>query len=346
MPQSKFEPDLPPDVRVTRGMRTSLIHQSNAAQWQVSDLEEQVKEEDQTDLPEGDVDQKQTQEIIEVSSDSPDEEQQKMVAAVSRRVAEGGAVVPFTPSNGSSHWFVRFLTYVFLLASLGVTYDYKSHSAPIGFCDTNKDTNAALESTRQYWTAVEACNMENRTLLYSSATNGDETQCPLLLPVPHPDTCTPCPKHAICSQHTVTCEAGYLVRPHPLLSFLPRPSTSTSTSWAFPSKWDADFSVDYIWQGISKVADGLPGLGPIAFPPRCIEDPKRKRHIGVLGKAVESLLSQERGRRVCAGVKSTENQISEADEARLWGVDVDTLRDIMKRKTAVSVFLVLSSCQC
>jgi hypothetical protein len=341
MPRSKFEPELPPNIRVTRAMRTSFIHQNNAAQFHMPDVAEQMKEEyDPTDMLEGE--EPKEPEIIEVSSDSPDEqrEQRKMVAAVSRRIAEGGAVVPLTPSKGSSHWFLRLLVSVFLMTTLGVTYDYKLQSAPIGFCDTGKDTNLALEASRSHWAAVEACNKENRTLLHPSGI--DETACPLLYPIPHPDACTSCPKHATCSQHTATCETGYLVRPHPLLSFLPRPSTSTSTSWAFPGKWDADFSVDYVWQAIGVAADGLPGLGPVAFPPRCVEDPKRKRHIGVLGKAVESLLGQERGRRVCAGVLPNQGQkdMNEADEAKLWGVDVDTLRDAMKRKTAVSIHSV------
>jgi Man1-Src1p-C-terminal domain len=347
VPQSKFEPDLPPNIRVTRGMRTSLIHQNTAAQLHGPSIAEPMKEEGHLDdFPQGEESNHSTQEVIEVSSDSPDEgkEQERMVAAASRRIKEGDAVVAFTTSNGSSRWFLRFLTSVCLLVAIGVTYDYKTHSAPIGFCDTGKDTNAALESGRQYWAAVESCNKENRSVLYSPDMDSDGTPCPLLNPVPRPDNCTPCPKHATCSQHTVACETGYVVRPHPLLSFLPRPSTSTSTSWAFPDKWDADFSVDYIWQGISLIADGLPGMGPVAFPPRCAEDPKRKRHIGALGKAVESLLGQERGRRVCAGLESTmsQNQMSEAEEARIWGVDIDTLKDAMKRKTAVSVLIVFA----
>jgi len=72
----------------------------------------------------------------------------------------------------------------------------------------------------------------------------------------------------------------------------------------------------------------------VALPPRCVEDPKRKRHIGVVGKAVESLLANERGRRVCAGVGFNEPVGTEAEEARKWGIDVDTLKENLKKRTA------------
>lgn len=328
-------------------MRTSFLHQDNAARMQIPEVIEQVKEEtEETDLPEEEEEQGE-QEVIEVS-DSPDEhqEQRDMVDAVSRRIAEGGAVVRSTPQKKqSSHWFLRLVMSVLLLTTFGVTYDFKQQSAPIGFCDTGKDTNAVLEDNRLQWAAIEACNRENRTLLQSvdTSVDSDDTACPPLYPIPHPDSCTPCPKHATCSQRTVTCDSGYLIRPHPILSLLPRPSTATSMTWAFPEKWDADFSVDYVWQALALAADGLPGVGPIAFAPRCLEDPKRKRHIGVLGKAVESLLGQERGRRVCSGVQPSkaEKDMSEAEEAQFWGVDVDTLREAMKRKTSVSLIRCL-----
>lgn len=355
VPKSNFEPDLPPTVRVTRAMRTSFIHQDQAARMQIPEVVEQVKEEvEETDLPEEEEEQQGEQEVIDVSSDSPDgyQEQRDLVDAVSSRIAEGGAVVRVTPQQKqSSHWFLRLVMTLLLLTMSGVTYDFKQQSAPIGFCDTGKDTNMVLESSRSQLAAVEACNRENRTLLYStdSKVDSDDAPCPPLYPIPHPDSCTPCPKHASCTQRTVTCDSGYLIRPHPILSLLPRPSTATSMTWAFPEKWDADFSVDYVWQALALAGDGLPGVGPIAFAPRCLEDPKRKRHIGVLGKAVESLLGQERGRRVCAGVRPSkpEKDMTEADEAQFWGVDVDTLRDAMKRKTSVRplrlfIYLMLS----
>ncbi|KAG6330300.1 hypothetical protein ID866_8790 [Astraeus odoratus] len=66
------------------------------------------------------------------------------------------------------------------------------------------------------------------------------------------------------------------------------------------------------------------------------DDPKRKRNIGALGKAMEALLGQERGRRVCAGGLHDQVVISDAHggEARKWGEEIEALRETMKQKTA------------
>ncbi len=81
--------------------------------------------------------------------------------------------------------------------------------------------------------------------------------------------------------------------------------------------------------------DGMPGIGPVALPPRCVEDPKRKRHIGVLGKAIEAVLGLERGKRLCTS-EVPPIQDMEGGEARRWGMHLDALREAMKAKTAVS----------
>ena len=90
---------------------------------------------------------------------------------------------------------------------------------------------------------------------------------------------------------------------------------------------------------MSTVFDGLPGFGSVALPPRCVEDPKRKRNIGALGKAIESLLGQERGHRLCAGGKLIDDVVMDIDggDARKWGVELERLRDVMKKKTPVSL---------
>ena len=98
--------------------------------------------------------------------------------------------------------------------------------------------------------------------------------------------------------------------------------------------------MDYVWKAIGSVANGLPGFGPIALPPRCVEDPKRKRHIGALGKAIEAFLAQERGRKLCAGISPNEVKVDGENEqlieARTWGVSLDSLKGHLREKTAVS----------
>ena len=350
MPESTFEPDIPISPRITRAARTSLIHQREAEQQQYSSVSRPVKGEE----PEGEPEYDQVgqlpeepaspiQESAQPSSDASEgiQELQKTVSTVSRRIAQGPyALVPATKSKHKRSrlsLFVRFigLVAIGLVSTFG--YDYKVKCASIGFCDTGKDTNDALAVFRERHSAMKECNFEHRPKLWADDRE-DNPDCPL--PIFSPDSCTPCPRHSTCTQHTVTCETGYLIRPHPLLSFLPRPSTSTSMSWSFSEQWEPDYPVDYVWKAIGSATNGLPGFGPIALPPRCVEDPKRKMHIGALGKAIEAFLAQERGRKLCAGISPNEVKVDGENEqlieARAWGVSLDNLKGLLREKTAVS----------
>ncbi|KAF9653088.1 hypothetical protein BDM02DRAFT_3087982 [Thelephora ganbajun] len=349
MPESAFEPDIPVSPRITRAARTSLIHQQEAEEQQYKSVSRPAKDEQPEEELEqsGQVEQlleelaSPIQESVELSSDAPEgvQELQKSVSAVSRRIARGAdALVPATKpkyKRSSLNLFVRFigLVTIGLVSTFG--YDYKVKSASIGFCDTGKDTNDALVAVRERHAVVRECNFEHRPKLWVDDRE-DNPDCPL--PIFSPDGCTPCPKHSTCTQHTVTCETGYLIRPHPLSSFLPRPSTATSMSWSFPEQWEPDYPVDYVWKAIGLVANGLPGFGPIALPPRCVEDPKRKRHIGALGKAIEAFLARERGQKLCAGISPKEvkadGENEQLIEARAWGVSLDNLKGLLREKTA------------
>ena len=148
-----------------------------------------------------------------------------------------------------------------------------------------------------------------------------------------PQRCTPCPDHATCTQYGVTCDTGFILRSHPLLGFLPTVPSSKNVSW------DLSSPSQLICKTTSVVLDGLPGLGSIALPPRCLEDPTRKRNIGALGKAIEVLLGQERGMRLCAGGKILSKIVrpEEGGEAKKWGVELRQLRETMRKKTSVSL---------
>jgi Man1-Src1p-C-terminal domain len=253
------------------------------------------------------------------------------------------ARAPSTPNL-----IVRVLALILAGLALAQGWSYKSESAAIGFCDTGSQTNNALEDLRSYRAAVEACNRENRTDLYlpplensSTADPGKVIPCPLpsLLPIPQPNTCTPCPRHATCSQFSVKCDTGYLLKPHPFLVLLPDPPHSlnlTLSSASTPS--------ETVWAILSSGLDGLPGLGPIALPPRCLLDPRRQKKIGALGKAMESLLAQERGRRLCIGGHELSNTYPEekGGEARKWGMDLQSLGEHLQLKFSVIRFLMHS----
>jgi hypothetical protein len=305
-----------------------------------------------------------------VSEESAEEDEEYLEddsedAAVLRRIAQGGKGLSQDSSlvAVSVSPFFRILLTLIVVASSAALLKYKMESSSIGYCDAESSTNSVLEELKGKWNAMEACNRENRTFLYlpplsvdssragktaGTQEGADLTPCPLppLVPLPHPTTCTPCPEHATCTQRQVICNPGYLLRSHPLLFFLPPSSSPATSSLSLSSS-----PIELIWNFISVITDGLPGLGSVGFPPRCVEDPKRKRNIGVLGKAIEAKLGQERGRRVCAGERVTNGDDGvvkgvEGGEAKRWGVELEKLRDVMKKKTAVSLLMFIFSLWC
>ncbi|KAF8077984.1 Man1-Src1p-C-terminal domain-containing protein [Lyophyllum atratum] len=287
-----------------------------------SDHLQPIKEESTQDFISEDEGAKAEEEDPFTDSEVPEDQ----TVAISQRIAQGGKA-------GLASIIRPLLLLLVGLPALYAVINYKQESASIGYCDTGSNTNSALEELRTRRIAVEACNRENRTFLYLPPLSGDAdskaldlTPCPLppLIPWAHPDSCTPCPEHAKCSQDHITCEPGYLMRPHPLLFFLPVSSSPRDTKLSLSTPL-----ADLVYKILST------GLGSVALPPRCVEDPKRKRNIGVLGKRIESLLGQERGRRVCAGGKVLQESVNDMDggEAKRWGIELESLREAMKNKT-------------
>jgi hypothetical protein len=284
-----------------------------------------VKEEEETNV-----------EFADDNSQPVEEVQDSQEAiAVSNRVLKSMETAkrfptPLEPAEKPS-WLLRFL---FLALFSIVTYhvrDYKSRSAMIGYCDTGSNTNRIVQELKMHRELARQCNLENRTTLYPTGDHQDSTPCPLpsLIPIPQPESCTRCPDHASCSQFSVTCEPGYLLHPGPLLFFMSTPPQSSNASFATASSLS-----EYIWGALHDCLNGLPGFGSVALPPRCLEDPKRKLHIGALGRAIEITLGRERGRRLCTGVHQPSKE-SDGDEAKDWGVELTKLKEVMRKKTPV-----------
>lgn len=346
-PAFKFEPSIPPDysreARISkRAPRTSVppinfspapVHGKREDSGDELDVigadTSRMVVESMTNNEAAYEEESAEEEEEEQEEEQEDEEQadEDRNTAVSQRLASGGEVAVRRSPQQQTSWFVRVLYVLFTLVASTGTYYYKSEAAPIGYCDTGKNTNNALDAVTVRWAAIEACNQENRTFLQLPASFGGSERrldeepilCPppALLPFLHPTHCTPCPEHAICAKGTMTCENGYLLHAHPALSLLSPFGLATPTT---------------LHKQVGEVFNGLPGLGPVAFPQRCDENPLRKLHIGALGKAVEALLGQERGARICAGNKMV---ISDGGEARNWGMEIGELRDAMKQKTPV-----------
>ncbi|KAF8447999.1 Man1-Src1p-C-terminal domain-containing protein [Boletus edulis BED1] len=336
-PQSKFEPQLPldiprqPSVLSPPGKRTTFLPLSHPSSPSLA--LEQLPQFRSRDMDSGvaDHDSDSVAPPVNVPEGEPEEfKLNEQVTPVSEHVSSA-AINHHEPRTKSSSYLLMFLYGICFLVFSSIVVKYKRESASIGFCDAGSNSSRALQEFQAHISAIEPCIRANRTFLdmpselLDAITAKDGTSCPplSLIPLPHPSACTPCPAYAACSQHTVTCNSGYLLRPHPILALLSPFGTAPSAA------------VEIVWNFISEVADGLPGLGPVAFSPHCIEDPRRKRNIGALGKAIEALLGQERGRRVCAGVEEGQLTIpdSEEGEARKWGLEVEVLRETMKKKT-------------
>ena len=155
----------------------------------------------------------------------------------------------------------------------------------------------ALANLRDQRTKIQECYAEH------AGNETAESSPPLpLVPLPHPDSCTPCPAHGKCTAYEVICGEGYVLSPHSL-SRIPY---------------------------ISVIFDGMPGFGPIAFPPKCADDEELKKNIGRAGKWIDSLLSEIRGMRICAGVDTRKKL--EGGEAELWGLNVNDLYNMYMKK--------------
>jgi Man1-Src1p-C-terminal domain len=275
----------------------------------------------------------ETDEIDELDES---EDAKEDVLALASPPADGAVVRPFLRSGTSP--LLRVLAVVVALLVYSIVGPYKSQSAALGYCDTGSKTNDRLERLRTRNVAIEACNRENRTSLYLPSPGVEDEPCPAPPLLPYfPDECIPCPEHATCTPDSVSCEHGYLLRPHPLLAFISLPSSNTLSPHSQLSA-----SANAVLKSVAGTFDGMPGLGPVAFPPRCVEDPKRKRHIGVLGKAIEAVLGLERGKRLCAGDVPLIQDI-EGGEAKRWGMHLPALREAMKAKTAVSFLIPVCS---
>ena len=275
-------------------------------------------------------DASETDEIDELD----ESEDGKQDLSVAQSLIDDAVVHPSSrPGPPRSGFLFRFFAVTASLLVYLVVGPYKAQSAALGYCDTDSNTNDGLERLRTRNAAIEACNRDNRTSLYLPTAGVEEEPCPPppLLPF-IPDECTPCPEHATCTPDTVSCEHGFLLRPHPLLAFVTLPSSNTLSPHSQLSP-----SANTVLKFISATLDGMPGLGPVALPPRCVEDPKRKRHIGVLGKAIEAVLGLERGKRLCAS-EVPPIPDTEGGEAKRWGMHLDALREAMRAKTAVSCY--------
>ena len=193
------------------------------------------------------------------------------VAATAERVSRSTVIVQATTQRSSQTVTGHIISVSgALLISLFIA-SYKTESTAIGFCDVGLATNRVLESRRAIAESQAECS---RILSEAYREDNFETDwdcSPLpLIPLPAPKSCTPCPENAIvCSPNAVTCAAGYSLRLHP-------------ATWLL-STW----------------LDGLPGFGPIAYPPFCAIDLDWEGKVDKVARQLDEHLSQLRNSLPC-----------------------------------------------
>jgi len=204
--------------------------------------------------------------------------------------------VPILPT------WLRFVLGMISIIVLTVVGQYKTESVAIGYCDTGSSTNSKIQARLELQKEIKEC--QQRTLQNSTDGKAHHDQDPRcndiipFMPLPHPTSCTPCPDHAKCSSKNIVCEPAYVQKRH-ALGGIPL---------------------------LSGACNGLPGLGPIAFPPCCVPDSKRRKNVSAISKNIESVLARVRGDRVCAGFQRPREGQS---DAAAFGLSLEELRSVM-----------------
>ncbi|KAJ3733039.1 Man1-Src1p-C-terminal domain-containing protein [Lentinula guzmanii] len=355
-PQSKFEPDIPefgstrfnsPPSRTSNQWNfvskpyTPPSRSSKHQEVKYEDVEVPIRDEDgpRPSYPEP-VPVGFSAELDESTAHNPDMnieseplgDADEQNVAIQQRIADAGTVAKLPRESlliadpKPMSLFSRLLLITLFGILLYFTYEYKEESAAIGYCDAGSNTSHALEELKNTRSLISECNNANRTTLHDIALVPDSPPCPVTPLSLYPESCTPCPEHAVCSGHVIACEKAYILRAPFLLSFLPPPRSDLSRTTLSTSVSPSDMA----WKVISVVFDGLPGLGSVAFPLTCVEDPRRKRHIGALGKGIEALLGQHRGSLLCNAEASQVIKDEDGGEARRWGISIHKLKEAMR----------------
>ncbi len=212
------------------------------------------------------------------------EEKPSILQKVSKSVPATSASIPLS---------------IMLLLLLPLLANYKSQSSSIGYCDPSSSTNDIITSRQIAQESATAC-ISRRTdqRLDPTISNAEIISCdtsalPLVPFIPRPEACAPCPPHAICSEGAIVgCEPEYLLSTNP-------------------------------FNFISPLVDGLPGVGPRAFPPNCKPDTYKKRMIGGLAKEIERDLAIGRGSVECAGIGKDDGRKGQGER---FGMQEETLK--------------------
>jgi hypothetical protein len=199
-------------------------------------------------------------------------------------------------------------TSLLLLLLLSLVFNHKLNSTPLGYCDPSESTNDLIFNQQLRLDNARVCVARKADLHLDNPEAAKHITCdikaiPIIPFVPRPKSCTPCPAHAVCEDGAlIACQPEYIMSHHPL---------------AF----------------LGPVVDGLPGVGPVAFPPTCRPDTARKRMVGGLAMEMEKELAKGRGNIICAGLGR--DNAKKSDGAK-YGVTELTLKERFAARRDVS----------
>ena len=229
-----------------------------------------------------------------------------------------------------------------LIPCMGVLIAYKRMSTNIGFCDAGHTTNSAL---REQMIGISGLQTQQGAVGDAgSAQVKSWGAVQAFFSSLAPDSCTPCPAHSICTRFTVTCEQGFIIAPHQVMS-LGLFHAKVQPSVTFSREEGIHFQASVAWLAhylISSTLDGLPQVGPSAFPPRCVEDAQWAHRMRRVREEAVDVLTRERGRRVCrtgVNVLKDDGVTGSLGEAQRWGLDTRSLESALElRFPAVSPY--------
>lgn len=260
--------------------------------------------------------------IADVSSEKgPSPRKSSLAKRPKHRGQVGASAQPVSFFGSALSRLAVILVFAFAASTLVM---YKTDSAWIGYCDEGRDSNLRIAELqgKRYLARQEAqaCRIRYSTVNISSPmdTVNDQWNDPCN-PIPFQGpfdatTCTPCPKRAVCTPDSVTCQSSFILRRHPLVQ-------------AFGPAGPL----------LEKVVNGLPLFGSVAFPPKCVEDRERLKRIGGLVKNIEMFLANTRGKRVCEGVMVPSE--FPGGEAKTYGVVMDGLRESARTRSPVCLLI-------
>lgn len=192
---------------------------------------------------------------------------------------------------------------VLLLGILSaLLYPYMRESREIGYCEAGTTSNSILREKAAIHEDKERCTkLYAERAAYNLSTDANALSCQPLSPIPWPtpNQCTPCPGHATCTVDTVVCNDKFALRYHPLDGLL------------------------------GKVLDGIPYLGPKAFPPSCVVDEAGLRKIEVFGKRLADYLGRLRGRKICEEIIRA--PASTVGQAKAYGGEINEVREGLRQ---------------